>query len=298
MATEALVWPGPPSLTNGNDDTDYTLGVRFSLVAPQDCSGIVWERTPDVVSHTPTGGQWVATLWNWDSQTILAAIAFTPIAGVRQEVPFVAPVALTTGINYAATVFTRDYVFLTGGGGDLFTPSLNAAADVGVIGVNPSPLSFPASLPSSWYFIGPAMVTGGADPAEGAAGVDLNLAVAASGAAAHRGAANVGLALAVNAAGAAASRGVVALDFALAVAATGARASTGSADAGLGLAVAATGARPAGSAVALGLNLAVNATGPTPEVAPGGPPRLIRTGRTDRLTSRAATGVITSSSRG
>ena len=121
MATEALVWPGPPSLTNGYDAQDYTLGVRFALVAPQGCSGIVWERTPDVVSHTPTGGQWIATLWNWDTQAIIASIPFTPLAAVRQEISFGATFGLVNGVNYAATVFTQDYTFLAGGGGDIFT---------------------------------------------------------------------------------------------------------------------------------------------------------------------------------
>lgn len=261
MATEALVFPGPPSLTNGNDDTDYTLGLRFGLVAPQDCSGIVWERTPDVVSHTPSGGQWIATLWNWDTQTIIEAVVFTPLAAIRQEIPFVSNHSLASGVNYAATIFTRDYVFLAKTGGDISTPSGNAIADVGVIGVNPSPTNFPASQPSSWYFISPAMVTGAPDPAEGTSDTGLGLAVVAAGARLSQGLAGAGVGLTVAAAGAAPARGTVALSLGLAVAAAGARASGGTAALELGLAPAATGRRSAAGTAALGLGLAVSASG-------------------------------------
>lgn len=260
MATEALVWPGPPSLTNGNDDTDYNLGCRFSLVAPQGCSGVVWERTPDVVTHTPTGGQWFATLWNWDTQAILAQVPFTPLAAVRQEVPFGVTVPLVNGVNYATTVFTRDYVFLASGGLDISTPSGNAIADIGVIGVSTDPDAYPGGTPASWYFIGPRMEVAGG-PAEGTSDVGLNLAVSATGAAAHQGVAGVGLGLAVAAAGAAPAQGVVALSLNLAVAASGARSSGGSAALGLGLAPAATGARNSRGSVQLGVGLQVAAAG-------------------------------------
>lgn len=277
MATESLVWPGPPSLTNGNDDTDYTLGARFSLVAPQDCSGIVWERTPDVVSHTPTGGEWIATLWNWDTQTIIASVPFTPLAAVEQAIPFGANFPLINGVNYAATVFTRDYVFLAKSGGDIFTPSLNVAADGGVIGVSSNPEAFPAGQPASWYFIGPQMETGGVDPAEGSVDIGLDLAVATTGARRSSGSAAAGLGLAVAATGARPSRGTVAVVIDLAVSAAGARASSG--------------------AAALGVNLAVNAAGPVAAVAGGGP-RLVTVGRASRLTSVARPDAITTSTRG
>jgi hypothetical protein len=123
-------------------------------------------------------------------------------------------------------------------------------------------------------------------PAEGAAAVGLNLAVAAAGTVQHAGAADLGASLALAAAGSARHAGVAALTLSLDITAAGARDSLGAALLGLGLAPTGVGTRSAAGSAGLGFALAVASAG-SDGSAPGAPgPRLI---------SRRGQGVILSS---
>lgn len=161
MANERIAWPSPPSATNEADGaTTYNMGLRFSLVAPQDCAGITW-RVPDSVAD-PGGGSHLASIWNWDTSTRLASKTFTPVPGGDMDVLFDSVVSLTAGVNYAAAVFTNHYVFHAGTW-PITTTSGNAAGDKGVLITSVSPDAFPATPLDSWYYVGPLMVVG-ADP--------------------------------------------------------------------------------------------------------------------------------------
>lgn len=263
MATEELTFPGAPTLTNGNDGQNYGMGIRFSLVAPQSCEGVAWERTPDNPIDTPAGGQWVATLWNWDTQAILASQVFTPVAAIDQHVSFSSPVALLNGVNYAVTVYTRDYVFRSNASNlTITTPSANVVADQGVLANGGTPTTFPVTGTLAWYYVSPLMTVAGPDPAEGTAALGLDHAVSTTGGTDAEGSASAGLGLAVAASGSRPAQGAVTLGLGLAPAANGERASEGTAGVGLALALATTGVSgtPEGE-VALTLRLAVSAHG-------------------------------------
>lgn len=152
---ERVTWPAPPSSTDLVDGSSlYNMGLRFALVAPQACAGITW-RAPDTTPDPPGGH--LASVWNWDTGVRLASKAFTPTPGVDQDVVFDSPLSLTTGVNYAAAVYTGHYVFHTGTW-NVTTPSGNAQGDRGVLVADAGADAFPDDLFNSWYYVGPLMV--------------------------------------------------------------------------------------------------------------------------------------------
>lgn len=263
MAVESLTFPDPPTLTNGNDGgQDYNLGIRFSVDEIVPCVGVRWVRTPDSVSPPPTGGSHVAAVWVNDTEIRVAEKSFSPTPATDNfDVLFDAPIMLSPAPQlYVVSIFTKDYVFRASGGVEVTSPSGTMQADQGKLAANTDPLTFPASNQPAYYYVSPLIDIGGT-PAQGAAAVILDLAVAATGGRASQGAAAAGFGLAVAAVGSAPARGTAALDLGLAMAATGARSSGGSAAVGLNLAVAGSGLRAASGTSALGLGLAVSASG-------------------------------------
>jgi uncharacterized protein DUF4082 len=244
VAFEALTFPQPPTLPNGNDgNQDYNLGYRFSAAEAVPCVGVRWVRTPDAITSTPNGGTHVAALWTVVGETRLRFANFVPVpASDNQDALFPEPYVLEPGTLYVVSIFSRDYVYRASGGVQTSSPSGTLVADEGKLSSSGDPTTFPASTQAAWYYISPLIDLGGDPvPAEGAGALGLNLAVTAAGARPSEGDATAGLGLAVAAAGATPARGVVALSLGLAVAAAGGRTARGAAALGLGLAVDASG---------------------------------------------------------
>jgi hypothetical protein len=268
MALEAITFPSPPTLTNGNDgNQDYNLGYRFSADAAVPCVGVRWVRTPDAITSTPNLGNHVASLWTVVGETRVRFANFVPVpASDNQDILFLDglgdpnPFMLDPGALYVVAIFSRDYVFRSSGGVENTSPSGTLTGDEGKLAASGDPTSFPASTQASWYYVSP-IVDIPSDTAEGEGALGLDLAVAATGGADAEGSAALGLGLAVAASGSSPAQGAVALTLGLAPAAAGERTSQGAAAVGLGLAVAASGERAARGSAALGLNLAVAATG-------------------------------------
>lgn len=210
MAIEALAWPSPPTLLNGNDgNQDYNLGYRFSVDEAVPCIGLRWAYTPVSFQGIPFGGTWVAALWTVAGETRVRFRNFTPVPYTTDfDVLFVDgngdpdPFTLQPGSLYVISIFSKDYVYRASGGVEVTSPSGVMQGDEGKLAYGGNPTVFPGSTQPSWYYISPLIDIGGeAEPAEGEAALGLGLAPAATGARASRGSAALGLNLAVSASG-------------------------------------------------------------------------------------------------
>lgn len=192
MAIEALAWPDPPTLTDGDDDTVYNMGTQFHVLEAVLCSGVQWE-VPDTVQDPPGGH--VAALWNADTATRLAFVNFTPVPNTLQSIPF-APgdeVALAPGVNYLVSILTEHYSFRAATIPWLVeSPSLNLRADSSKLSTTSDPTTFPGGTFAAWYYISPLAEepAGAPGPAPdgvavpvalGTPGVELGLAPAPDG---------------------------------------------------------------------------------------------------------------------
>lgn len=153
---ESVTWPDPPTLTNADDNTTYTMGIRFSLVTAKLCYGITW-RVPDAVAPTQFIGDHLAALWEVAGETRLAAQVFTPVPGGEQQILFAEPVALSAGpVQYVASVHTRRYVFRNGGGVWPTSPSGNVVTDQGKLVADSPPTVYPGgTFGTPWYYVSP-----------------------------------------------------------------------------------------------------------------------------------------------
>lgn len=165
MTTEALVFPDPPTVTNGNDgNQDYNLGIRFSVDESVSCVGVRWVRTPDFITSTPNGGSHVAAVWTVVGETRVAFKNFTPPpAGADNfDVLFDTPITLDPSPTlYVVSIFTRDYVFRASVGAQLDSPSGTMQADQGKLASSGDPLTYPASNQAAYYYISPIIDLGG-----------------------------------------------------------------------------------------------------------------------------------------
>lgn len=163
MAYEALVWPNEPTLTDGNDGTDYTMGTRFSLAAPSNCVGVRW-RAPDTPS-IPGGEGLSVQIWVALTETLIASKTFAaPAAGQYVDVLFDTPIALAAATNYVASVHTRNYVFSTptpSSGWVLVSPSGNLSGDESKLANYGAGPVYPGGTFTAWYYVSPLIETAG-----------------------------------------------------------------------------------------------------------------------------------------
>lgn len=155
---ESLAWPNTtPNLTNAADgSTTYTMGIRFHLLQATRCFGVRW-RVPDTVTPAPAGGHQV-TLWNATTTAQITIKAFTPTAGVYQDVLFDAPVDLVAAPQeYVAAVTTVRYVHRAPtptSGWLIESPSLNLRADKGRLVANAA-VTYPNQGQDALYYVSP-----------------------------------------------------------------------------------------------------------------------------------------------
>lgn len=295
MATEVLVYPDPPTLTNGNDgNQDYNLGIRFSVAEALPCVGVSWIRTPDAITSTPNGGTHVAALWAVVGETRVAFKNFTPPPATDDfEVLFDDPVMLATGTLYVVSIFSRDYVYRASGGIEVASPTGKMVGDEGKLASNSDPLTFPASAQSAYYYISPIIDLGGTDPeTSGTAALTLGASAVTS---ASKPTAGAGALTVAGSAAVATSRltsGTAALTAMATATDVTSRTTAGRAE----LAAVASAARSSVRVTsgAAGVLFGASAT----QVRGGGGPRLVTVGRASRLTSVTRPSAISTSTRG
>lgn len=158
VAYEGLTFPLGPTLTNGNDSgQDYHMGIRFAVLASSLCYGVRWVRTPDSVALPPTGGEWLAEIWQVDTEAKIAEKAFVPTASTDNfDILFDDPVALIASPQlYTVSIFTEDYVYRNSGGVEIESPSGNIIADQGRLAATTNPDAYPSGNQVAWYFVSP-----------------------------------------------------------------------------------------------------------------------------------------------
>lgn len=153
---EALTWPNPPTLTDGDDNETYNLGTQFYVLEPVLCYGIEWE-VPDTV-ETPPGGTHVAGLWDL-APLRLAVADFVPVPGTTQRILFEEPVLLAAApVEYVASVLTIHYSYSAptpGSGWTVKSPSENVWHETSKLSGTSDPSTIPSGAQNAWYFISP-----------------------------------------------------------------------------------------------------------------------------------------------
>lgn len=152
---EALPWPDPPAVTNGDDAAVYNMGAAFTLLADRPCHGVRW-RAPDVTPDIGTA--YAVAIWGSSGQGRVALATFVPVPGVAQNVLFGSPVALTTGVVWIASVLTRHYTYTAAPAGDVVSASGNVVASpvygrLAVAGEGAD--TFPANGQNAIYHVSP-----------------------------------------------------------------------------------------------------------------------------------------------
>lgn len=103
-ATSSVFSWGNPALPDLTDGVALVLGVKFAVAQAASCTGVEW-RVPNTVPV----GLCTFTLWNFDTQLRLATVDATVgagSAGALTRFLFASPVAVASGTNYLASVFT------------------------------------------------------------------------------------------------------------------------------------------------------------------------------------------------
>jgi hypothetical protein len=277
VATETLVFPDPPTLTNGNDSNqDYNLGIRFSVDEAVPCVGVRWVRTPDSVAATPNGGSWVAAIWAVVGETRIAFKNFTPTPATDDfDVLFDAPVMLEAAPTlYVASIFSRDYVYRQWLGGDASSPSGMVQGDEGRLSSSGDPTTYPSQQQAARYFVSPIIDLGGPEEHDTTGTAALTVGASAAVSTSRP------------------STGAAGLTATATAARTTSRSTTGRAELAAGASAARTTARTtAGVARVL-----LDAYGT--QVRGGGGPRLSTVSRPRRLTSVTRPSSISTSTRG
>lgn len=161
LAYEGLTWGTVPSNSNADDGSQaYNMGLDFSIATARNCVGVQW-RVPDSTPNPP-GGTHAISIWNFDTATRIAYKEFVPVPGDFRDILFDTPVALSTGVNYVAAVYTNHYSFRSGAPAGLTSPSGNIVAGTGrLAGYNSGASSAPMPLDpfSSTYYVCPLVAT-------------------------------------------------------------------------------------------------------------------------------------------
>lgn len=217
--TEVAFDFGAPALTNQDDATSYTLGVRFTIADALDVVGVQW-RVPDTISP----GVHVVALWS-DAGSLLAfSDDFTPDPGDAGQLTtyyFTAPFAASAATAYRASVFTPGrYVATTSYTWPHTDAPLTATADNGYLRVGSAGFPNGESGNDANFHVSPVVETG-AEEHEGTAALGLDLALAGAGRKVGSGLAGLGLSLSLAAAGMKIASGTASLGLNLALVAVG-----------------------------------------------------------------------------
>lgn len=190
---------GEPALTDLDDATSYTLGVRFTLDEALDVIGVQW-RVPDTISP----GVHVVALWS-DAGSLLAfSDDFTPDPGDAGQLTsyyFTTPFAASAATAYRASVFTPGrYTATTNYAWPHSNDPLTATADNGYLRAGSAGFPNAESGNDANFHVSPIVDTG-TEEHEGTASLSLNLALAGSGSRVASGAASLTLSLSLVATG-------------------------------------------------------------------------------------------------
>jgi hypothetical protein len=152
---QPLLWPNPPSLTNGDDDAYYNMGVVFDVNETCPCAGVEW-YVPDTLDAPPGGIQ--VALWQIDPDARQRIKVISPVAGsgYSQFEWDDGDFELNPSFQYIASVLTGTYSFRAAAGGWGFT---NAGGQVSAVSGRLTATSDPDVRPSSnfdsYYYVGP-----------------------------------------------------------------------------------------------------------------------------------------------
>jgi hypothetical protein len=298
VATETLVYPDPPTLTNGNDgNQDYNLGIRFSVDEAKPCIGVRWVRTPDSVAATPNGGTWVAAIWTVVGETRIAFKNFTPPAATDDFDILFDPgdevVLDPLPTLYVVSIFTRDYTFRASfGGSEIFSPSGMMQADEGRLAASGNPLSYPASVQASHYYLSPIIEISGDPETSGTAGLTIGASAVTGASKPTSGAGALTVAGSAAVATSRLTSGTAALTATATAAGSSSRTTTGRAELAAGASAALSSARVTSGAARVLFDASAT------QVRGGGGPRLVTVGRASRLTSVTRPSAISTSTRG
>jgi hypothetical protein len=259
----------------------FAFGFAWSSDIPVQADGLWWYQ-PD---HEDAPAAVTAVLYDTATEAELASGVSGALVIGWNLVPFAAPYAASAATSYTSAVESTGAM---GYGLDQLTaPITDPTGHVTIPtggGRYQDGGGYPASTWSGQHGVDLEFSTEVA-PSEGAAALDLDLAVAATGARDSAGTAALGLQLDVAAAGARDSAGTATVGLDLAVAAAGTRDSLGAADVGIVFTIEAVGARPSVGTAALELHLAVAAEGPgsggvsRPSATPVARPSAVAVGR-------------------
>jgi hypothetical protein len=155
---ETLSWPSPPSLTDGDDGENYSMGALFHLLESKLCYGVEW-KVPDTVVNPSSGTHAVAL---WDLAPIrLAYKTFTPVPGTVQQIIFDTPVSLLAAPSeYLVSVLTRHYSFRAPSPSSdwlVESPSLNIRHNSSRLSATSDPTTIPGGSFNAWYYVSPIM---------------------------------------------------------------------------------------------------------------------------------------------
>jgi hypothetical protein len=161
-AGEVIEWPTPPSDTDHTDSATYNLGLEFSVTEAGSWIGNEWNPTP-LNNPAPAGGTFYASAWNTGGSSLTTPKSFAaPAGGVKQQVIFDTPIAITTGVSYVAAILLDHYVFLNNAASwNEQSPSGRIHADSGRFRSDPlGNVDFPNTTSDNIYFISPIVVFG------------------------------------------------------------------------------------------------------------------------------------------
>jgi hypothetical protein len=156
VAVETIDWVAAPAL-DGDDSTTYVMGCAFTVTEAVPCPGLEW-HVPDPTAPNPASVDGVFWASLWEGTTRVRVVAFTPVAGTVQQIPWGdGAYPCTVGPEYTAQVLTRRYSYATGGGYPYSTPDGVGVASEGRLSTSADPTTRAAGSSSARFYVSPML---------------------------------------------------------------------------------------------------------------------------------------------
>jgi hypothetical protein len=154
---EVINWPSAPTNTDQDDGATYNLGLEFTVTEAASWVGVEWNPTA-LNNPAPGGGTFYASAWDGSGSSLTTPKSFAaPAAGVKQQVMFTVPVAVSVGVTYIAGILLRHYTFRNNAASwDETSPSGRIHANRGRFRVDSlGNVDYPNSVSDNIYYISP-----------------------------------------------------------------------------------------------------------------------------------------------